>query len=145
MKKLFAYILVGFLCVTLTGCNSKNNEEEGSSTTDNTNETSGNLKYVSTDNELVFMNDDGYYMIFDFDGETIKTVRWIMDYETEERAEAVYNIYTGGSYSGMFDVSVNGSIVTLSYKESYASQLYGALSRTELETYMANTGYLIEE
>jgi len=146
MKKIFTYIFIFLLCFTLVGCSSSNIEEEESNADNQTEESDEDLQIISTDNELVFMNEDGYYMIFEYNNSgELQTVRWILPYDTVDQAETVYNMYAEGDYASMFDVEREGKIVTLSYKEEYAQQLYSGISKSDMEEVMEDSGYEIKK
>lgn len=127
MKKIFAYGLIIIVSIFLVGCGNNTSTD----------------KLVSTDDKLVFSDTNGYYMVFNYDGDNLKSVQWIMDYETEEAAETVYNMYTGGDYTSMYEVEIQGSVITLTYLEDYAANTYGVISKDVMETYMTNAGYTI--
>ena len=147
MKKILGYTMVLLLCFTLVGCKDKNedidyNENNNQNTSEN--ENNDDAKWISTDDKLIFTDTNGYYMVFNYDGQTLETVQWIMDFEDNDTAQMAYNMYTSG-YDTMYDVSISGTVVTLTYKEEYARQSYGAISKSDMEMYMENAGYIINK
>lgn len=150
MNKILKGILIGFVCVLLVGCgnekvvedNDKVNTNENI-TEETENENNDDLKLVSTDDKLIFSNTQGFYMVFNYEGETLKNIEWVMDYENSDAAQIAYNIYSTDEYKNEYDVSIDGSKVTLTYKEDYADQTYGSISKSEMETYMKAAGYTI--
>jgi hypothetical protein len=152
MSKILKFVFIGITCVLLVGCGSEKivEEKETNKTSTNENvtdetedENDDDLKLISTDDKLIFTNTQGFYMIFNYEGETLKNIEWVMDYENKEAAQIAYNIYNTDEYKNEYDVSINGSEVTLTYKEDYADQTYGAISKSEMETYMTAAGYTI--
>jgi hypothetical protein len=152
MNKILKYVLVGFTCVLLVGCGSEKVVEEKETDKVNTNENvteetenknNDDLKLVSTDNKLIFTDKQGFYMVFNYEGEALKNIEWIMDYENKESAQIAYGIYSADEYSDEYDVSIDGTKITLTYKEDYADQTYGSISKTEMESYMTAAGYTI--
>jgi hypothetical protein len=152
MSKILKFVFIGITCVLLVGCGSEKivEEKETNKTSTNENvtdetedENDDDLKLISTDDKLIFTNTQGFYMIFNYEGETLKNIEWVMDYENKEAAQIAYNIYNTDEYKNEYDVSINGSEVTLTYKEDYADQTYGAISKSEMETYMSAAGYTI--
>jgi hypothetical protein len=152
MKKIIKIVLVGFACVLLVGCGNENVIEEKETDKVNTNENitdetdnenNDDLKLVSTDDKLIFSNTEGFYMVFNYEGEVLKNIEWVMDYENPPPAQIAYDIYNTDEYSNEYEVSLDDTKVTLTYKEDYADQTYGSISKTEMENYMKATGYTI--
>jgi len=152
MNKVLKFTIIGFACVLLVGCGNEKVVEEKETdkvitneniTNETENENDDDLKLVSTDNKLIFTNTQGFYMIFNYEGETLKNIEWVMDYENKEAAQIAYNIYNTDEYKNEYDVSIDGSEVTLTYKEDYADQTYGAITKSEMEAYMSAAGYTI--
>lgn len=150
MKRLLSYALICFLCVLLVGCGSdtkKENTEENTNTNTNENvnedteDTNTDLKMTSTDDKLIFTDSQGFYMIFNYEGETLKNIEWVMDYEDKNTAQIAYNIYTSSEYKEEYDATIDGTKVTLTYKEDYADETYGAITKSEMEAYMTAAGY----
>lgn len=150
MKKLLSYILVLFLCFVLVGCGSETTGDNDSNATDNTtdetelDETENSGKWISTDDKLIFINDDGYYMVFTYDDEILTKVEWVMDFGDEPAAQYAYNLYTSG-YDSMYNVAIDGTVVTLTFKDEYAQATYGTISKSDMENTMSETGYIINE
>ena len=152
MNKVIKIVLVGFVCVLLVGCGNEKVVEEKETDKVNTNEnitdeteneSDDDLKLISTDDKLIFSDTQGFYMVFNYEGEVLKNIEWVMDYENKESAQIAYSIYNADEYSNEYDVSIDGTKVTLTYKEDYADQTYGSISKTDMENYMKATGYTI--
>lgn len=150
MNKILKGILIGFVCVLLVGCGNEKVVEDNDKVNTNENvieetenENNDDLKLVSTDDKLIFSNTQGFYMVFNYEGETLKNIEWVMDYENNEAAQIAYNIYTADDYSDEYEATLDGTKVTLTYKEDYADQTYGSVSKSEMESYMKAVGYTI--
>lgn len=152
MKKILGYGIIILLCVFLVGCGNETTEENNdSNTTNNTDnseldstEDENDGKWISTDDKLIFIDDDGYYMVFTYDGEVLSKVEWVMDFEDDATAQMAYDLYTSG-YDTMYDVAIDDTVVTLTLTDDYAQATYGTISKSDMETYMENAGYIINE
>lgn len=147
MKKILNYTFALFLCVVLVGCGNKNedtNYDDSGNQNQSESENNNDEQWISTDDKLIFTDTDGYYMVFNYDGQTLETVEWIMDFEDKESAQIAYNLYKD-NYNNMYDVAISGTVITLTYKEEYAKQSYGAISKSDMEMYMENAGYTINK
>ena len=83
-------------------------------------------------------------MVFTYDDETLTKVEWVMDFGDEPTAQYAYNLYTSG-YDSMYNVAIDGTVVTLTFKDEYAQATYGTISKSDMENIMSETGYIINE
>lgn len=149
MKKSLYLILVSLICLILVGCGSSisnekelNNKEENITENENND---NNLNIISTNNKLVFTDISGYYMVFNYDGESLINVQWIMPLESKAQATAMAELYKKEQYENLYEVNVDGKNVILTYTEDYMDTSYGAISKTQMETYLTTAGYTIKK
>lgn len=95
----------------------------------------------SSNNKLEFLDSDGYRLILNYDNEDLISAEWIIVTNSVEDAEKLNNYYK--DKTDTFSVEVDDKTVILTYSEKYTDEMFGSVSKSNMEKYMKQKGYTL--